>query len=113
LQNSKFPAAEVVPALRKELKAGMDTYDKWHVAKLCLALGRFDAAAAPAVPELGPALKHAEECVRRYAAEALGNIGKASESLLPALRNLAQSDPEGRVREWAGAAVKKIEAARF
>ncbi len=112
IQKSNFAAAEVVPVLRKELQAGMATYDMWHLARLCQALGSFGPAAAPGVPELASALKHKAEGVRRYAAQACGNIGKTAEGIVPDLRALAQNDPEGRVREWAAEAVKKIEAAK-
>ena len=69
-------------------------------------------AAAATVPELARALKHKEECVRRYAAQALGNIGKPSKETLPELREMAEKDPEARVREWVATAVKKIEAVK-
>ena len=112
IQDSNFPADEVVPVLCRELKAGVDGYEKWAVARLCLAAGKYGAEAAPAVPELARALKHKEECVRRYAAQALGNIGGPSKETLPGLREMAEKDPEARVRDWAAQAVKKIEAAK-
>ncbi len=108
IETSSFPAATVVPALARELKAGLETYDEWHLAKLCLALGKYGAEAAPAVPEMTAALKHKKESVRRYAAQALGGIGKAASAALPDLRAMAANETEARARDWAAEAVKKI-----
>jgi HEAT repeat protein len=108
IEKSSFPATTVVPVLVGELKAGLATYDEWHVAKLCLALGKYGAEAAPAVPELAAALRHKKDSVRRYAAQALGQVGPAASAALPDLKVVADSDPEARARDWAAQAMKKI-----
>lgn len=109
LEKSRFPAAKIMPVLIREIGAGVKSADPWPLARLCIEAGRYGADGAPAVPALMEALKHEGEGARRYAAQALGNIGKPAAAALPALRSLAADDPEGRVREWASEAVKKIE----
>jgi HEAT repeat protein len=55
------------------------------------ALGRFGAAAAPAVPVLLEALKDGDDLTRWYAAQSLGEIGPAAKSAVPALTGLLRS----------------------
>jgi HEAT repeat protein len=61
------------------------------------------------LPELVGLLKSRSDKVRDEAVDALGDIGPAARDALPALREMAASDPSSRVRQSAAAAVRQVE----
>jgi HEAT repeat protein len=79
-----------------------------------LGLGRFGAQSAPAVPVLLSALTNQEEmalrqplCIRAKSAEALGKIGPAAQSAVPALSELL-SGPDYFTSQQAAIALWRI-----
>lgn len=74
-------------------------------------LGHFDAETPGVVPALIEALKDEDERVRQAVAEALGEMGPAARTALPALKeSLADVDDE-MVRGAMAEGIKKIQAA--
>jgi HEAT repeat protein len=72
-------------------------------------LGRLEAAAAPAVPNLAEALTtHPETAVRQRAAWALGKIGPAAKSARDALTQAAESS-DRRLARLAQEAISHLE----
>jgi HEAT repeat protein len=68
--------------------------------------------AARVVPALTEALQDKDDDIRSSAAIGLGYFGDQAKDAVPALQ-AAQSDPDVRVREAAGAALSRIDPARF
>lgn len=99
------PAEEELPAL-KDLIASPDGEVAFWAITL---LGRLEAKAAPAVPELIEALQTSPDLfVRQKAAWALGEIGPAAKEALPALEAAAKS-PDRRLAGIAkNHAIKQI-----
>ena len=64
-----------------------------------------------AVEPLIERLRDEDAEVRRWAAWALGRIGAAAQSLLPRLREVAQSETDEHARRRAQRAIERIEAA--
>ncbi len=67
-------------------------------------------------PWLDPAVQieglgHADKRIRGLSALNLGNIGAPAADAMGQLEQLAQNDPDAKVRDLAQAAVKKIRAA--
>ena len=89
---------------------------RWIVVFVVAAVLSGPASGADGSPkELVEQLRTGDAGARISASEAvlkLGNIGKPSKETLPELREMAEKDPEARVRDWVTEAVKKIEAAK-
>ncbi|HEY1188804.1 MAG TPA: HEAT repeat domain-containing protein, partial [Gemmata sp.] len=90
--------------IRKELSAPNPDPD------LIERLPALGARAAALTPDLTSLLKSRRPDVRQQAVKALGAIGPGARGALPALKKLAETDPEPQNRTDAAAAVKNIEA---
>ena len=104
----------LLPTLLQVLRSGKDP---WYRATAVAAIRLMGETAANAVPELVIALTDKEECVRRYAASALGAIGPKSSEAIPMLERLqadSSSPPKANkartVAREAQTAIEKIKA---
>lgn len=104
----------LLPTLLQVLRSGKDP---WYRATAVAAIRLMGETAANAVPELVIALTDKEECVRRYAASALGAIGPKSSEAIPILERLqadSSSPPKANkartVTQEAQTAIEKIKA---
>ncbi len=61
------------------------------------------------VPALVDAMRDADPMMRQIAVKLLARLGPAANKATPTLRELADNDPEPRVRQFANEALKKIE----
>lgn len=104
----KSPKKEVIDLLRQQLRDGGEG---WHLAQAANGLGQIGPAAAAGVPELIAALGNDIPHVRRYSARAIAMIGAAGEPALEKISDMAQNDPDHRVRQWTADAAKQLEAA--
>lgn len=95
---------EVVPLLDNLCKSDLGAYQLMGFSSALVATGE------PAVPALLAGLKDAKPEIRGRYAYYLGRIGAPAREALPALGEL-KSDPAQSVREAAGEAIAKIEAA--
>ena len=71
-------------------------------------VGEHAAEAKQAIPDLLTLLDDREPLVRWMAAEALGKFGPDGRVAAPALKKLAAQDPEARVRDVAGRALRQL-----
>lgn len=88
-------------------KAMMD--DKLRPTML-RSLARMGPDAAKYIPQIANALESSEADQRKYAAEALGNIGPAAKPHLETLKKLSEEDPHYSVKPAAKKAVEQIES---
>ena len=104
-------AADAVPALEKRLQE-LDGASRTAFIWALLQIRPGDQQlAAKAVPLLVEALNHEQELVRVEAATSLGEIASAATpEIIARLKELAEKDPDDRVREAAGEAAKKLES---
>jgi HEAT repeat protein len=93
--------------IRAKLRNGPKDEDAMDVVREMAKLG---PAGKPLVRDMVGLLKSPDEFFRLSAARALGGVGPAAADALPALREAARADASEGVRNWAAAAVKKIEA---
>ena len=80
-----------------------------HVLELARKLPRLGEAARPLLPEMEAMLQSPEPYIRLRAAIALGQVGPEAERVLPALRKVAESDPNNPVKARAVLAITQIE----
>ena len=104
-------AAEAVPALEKRLEE-LDGASRTALVWALLQIRPGDQALeAKAVPLLVEALNHEMELARAEAAMCLGGIASAATpEIIAKLKELAEKDPDDRVRDAAGEAAKKLES---
>jgi HEAT repeat protein len=95
-----------------ELVADLKSSQEGERIKAVRLLPQRKGDAAQVVPALIEALKDHEGDVRRSAAIGLGYFGEQAKDAIPALQ-AAQRDRDARVREAAGAALSRIDPARF
>jgi HEAT repeat protein len=95
-----------------ELVADLKSPQEGERIKAVRLLPQRKGDAAQVVPALIEALKDNEGDVRRSAAIGLGYFGEQAKDAIPALQ-AAQRDRDARVREAAGAALSRIDPARF
>ena len=104
-------AADAVPALEKrvqELDGACRTACVWALLQIRPGDQQLEAKALPLLIE---ALNHEQELVRVEAATCLGGIASAATpEIIAKLKELADKDPDDRVREAAAEAAKKLES---
>ena len=97
------PPSEAVPALTKALG---DSIEQVRIAA-AYSVGRYGAAAVPAVSALRLLLRDEHFGLRTAAVMALGEIGPAARSAAPDLQRL-RLDPDSTTRRLAGEALFRI-----
>ncbi len=106
------------------LITALDNEDITVRIRAAVAISKHGSAASRAVAALTEQLRHDNSTLRGFAAYSLGRLGAAARPALPELRRLAEDDgtvfnnltPEHGwsepVREWANAAVQRIESSK-
>jgi HEAT repeat protein len=94
-----------VPALSRALRETAGEKEYWRRCA-CRALGRIGGPEA--VAALAERLTDGWSCVQMQAFHALGELGPRAEAAVPAISAHLQ-DPQRDLREWAGAALEKIQ----
>ncbi len=92
LRLAALPPGTTIDSLRAELKLG----DSGRQLDAARALSLFGPQAAPAVPELIATLESPSALIRKSAAIALGRIGAAASSAIPALEASSDGTLAGR-----------------
>jgi HEAT repeat protein len=100
------PAAAALIEMLEHPSQGM-----WDCSQQAVEILISLKAAKKAVPILARWLTSTNRGVSRRAAQALGKIGKDAAAAIPALREMAEKDPERRNRDFARKVLEQIEAA--